>query len=56
MYTVPPRAALYTPDYALLHYDCVSFTYNNKMKQFKNYWYRVLKRSSTDGDKTARRV
>jgi len=35
MYTVPPRASLYTPEYA-------SFTYNKKMKQFKitdtGYW------------------
>jgi len=38
MYTVPSRAALYTSNYLLLHYACVSFTYNNKMKQFKNYW------------------
>jgi len=29
MYVVPPQAALYTPEYALLHQACVSFTYNN---------------------------
>jgi len=56
MYTVPPRAALYTPEYALLHKACVSFTYSNKMKQFWNYWYPVLKRRSADADKPARRV
>ena len=32
MYVVPPQAALYTPEYALLHYACVSLTYSNKMK------------------------
>jgi len=51
MHTVPPGAALYTSEYALLHYAGVSFTYNNKMKQFENYWYRVLK-----GPRQTRRV
>ena len=32
MYVVPPQTTLFTPEYALLHYACVSFTYNNKMK------------------------
>ena len=29
VYTGPFQAALYTTEYALLHYACVSFTYNN---------------------------
>ena len=59
MSVVPHQAALYTPEYALLHYACVSFTYNNKMKihdSLKNYRYRVLTQSSADADKPARRV
>ena len=53
------QAALFTPEYPLLHYACVSFTYNNKMKihdSLKNYRYRILTKSSADADKTARRV
>ena len=31
------QAALYTPEYALLHQACVSFAYNNKSLTFVAY-------------------
>ena len=56
MYVVPPQTTLFTPEYALLRYACVSFTYNNKMKihdSLKNYRYQILTKSSADADKPA---
>jgi len=58
MYVVPPQTTLFTPEYALLHYACVSFTYNNKMKihdSLKNYRNPILTKKA-DADKPARRV